>query len=143
MSAFATYIPSPSLDERIEEIDTIDEMADVNPHPEVTDKIRSYFLTASAIIEDHSAKLIYKNVIDDSYQSHDILDELDKFSQARREQILFKSDLIDGELLNKMQEFRGVRNEIVHNYGQPMEWEDLRDDAVRGKQIFNAIYQKF
>jgi hypothetical protein len=108
---------------------------------EVKDKIRTFFVASLAIIEEHSAKLIYKEMVQKEYRNHDILDEISSFSQSRREDILYNAGIIDGKLYSKMQDFRGTRNEVAHNYAQPLRWkEELEEKAEKGPDIFEEIH---
>ncbi len=47
-----------------------------------------------------------------------ILKILEKLSQSDREEIMRDYRIIDGELKNKMSNFRGTRNDLVHNAGR-------------------------
>ena len=107
--AIAYYRPDPSLEERYDEIDSDVQSATGAVPQDTRDKILNFFLVAHAIIEEHSAKLIWSEVLDSEAQTQKSLDYVtENMSQSHREDLLFASDIIDGSLYSQLQESRGA-----------------------------------
>lgn len=143
MRAITYYGPSPTLDERIHEIDNLVQNAVGGVTPEARDKITTFFLVAHSIIEDHSAKLIYTEVFSEEAATDDAIDYLNSsVSQMHREKMLYSTGIIDGRFHADLQRVRGTRNRIAHTYGQPIVWNgDPKEEAIFGKETFDELYK--
>ena len=136
------YRPSPSLQERYDEIDSdVQNAAGAVPR-DTRDKILNFFLVAHAIIEEHSAKLIWSEVFDTEAQTQESLAYvMEGMNQLHREDLLFGADVIDGSLYSKLQQVRGARNELAHTYGQPLTWDgDLKQKAEKAIDGFDDLH---
>jgi hypothetical protein len=140
--AITHYRPEPSLEERYDEIDSDVQNAAGAVPKDTRDKILNFFLVAHAIIEEHSAKLIWSAIFDSEAQTEDSLDYvMEDMSQSHREDLLFASEVIDGSLYSKLQQTRGARNELAHTYGQPIAWNnDLRQKAETAIKGFDDLH---
>ena len=141
--AVAYYRPSPSLQERYDEIDSDVQNAAGAVPQDTRDKILNFFLVSHAIIEEHSAKLIWSEVFDTEAQTQESLDYvMEDMSQSHREDLLFKSDVINGSLYSKLQKTRGARNDLAHTYGQPLAWVgDLKQKAEKAIEGFDDLHE--
>ncbi len=99
-------------------------------------------MVSHAIIEEHSAKLIWSKVFDSEAQTQDSLDYvMENMSQSHREDLLYSADVISGSLYSKLQQTRGARNELAHTYGQPLSWDgDLKQKAEETIEGFDDLH---
>lgn len=144
--AIAYYRPSPRLQNRFDEIKQEISANNGEVTSEIKDQILTFFLISHAIIEEHTAKLIYAEVIDDSAQNQEVLDYLigdanPSMNQKHREDLLYRADVISGSLLSNLQEVRGTRNTLAHQYGRPLDWSDnLESKAETAVNAFDELH---
>ncbi|WP_148661803.1 hypothetical protein [Halodesulfurarchaeum formicicum] len=142
--AVAYYRPDPTLEERFDEINSEVQNAAGAIAQNTRDKILNFFLVAHAIIEEHSAKLIWSEIFNSGAQTQESLDYvMEDMNQSHREDLLFASEVINGSLYTKLQQTRGARNELAHNYGQPLKWNgDLKQKAKTAIEGFDELHAR-
>lgn len=145
--AFAYYTPSPTLQERLNQINQKIAANNGQLSSEIKEEIRTFFLVSHAVIEEHTGKLIYSEVIDASAKNQAVIDYLlgesrPSMGQIHREEILRRAEVISGSLFSDLQEVRGARNQLAHQYATPIDWHgELEATAEQAIEAFDELHE--
>jgi len=138
--------PSPSLEERLEDLRDTVKANDGEISGEAKEEVRTFFLVSQALIEERTGSLLLSNLIKDSKRNpelHKFIMEggAAPFSQTTREALLQRGEVISGELCSKLQKVRGARNDVAHdyNYHTEYEWDVIEEKAELAVEAFNEL----
>lgn len=145
----AVYVPpSPSLEERLEDLRDTIVACDGEISEDAKEEVRTFFLVSQSLIEERTGKLVRSELIEDSKQSSELYEYImgevpGSFSQTTREALLMRGDVISGELLSKLQKVRGARDDVAHdyNYQTEYEWEMIEQKAELAVEAFNELLE--
>lgn len=140
--------PSPSLEERLEDMRSSVKANDGEISDDTKEEIRTFFLVSQALIEERTGSLICSELLKSPDPNPELREYVmgevpGSFSQTTRESLLFRGNAISGELYSKLQKVRGTRDDIAHDYNFHLgyEWEKIEERAELAVEAFNALIE--
>ena len=98
----------------------------------VKDELFLFVIEAHGAIEELSARIICKQVINEDYSERVFDYVYSDMSQHHREKFLKECGILNNDILGRLSEFRRLRNRIAHNRGKNLDWqEDNIPDKIR------------
>lgn len=105
-------------------IDSIEQRDPVNGalvlKPAERTRLLEFYVVGHAHLERLSAVLLYEAIGDKSLPPWNTINFFREFSQANREELLYRTGVIDEGLKGELQNIRSSRNELVHRQHQRM-----------------------
>jgi len=110
------------LEHKVETI--IDDWREFGNIEAIKDDLNLVVITTHAAIEDATAHLITRHVIDDKFsdEAHDYV--YSNMSQSHREQLLVSCGILSDSTRGKLGQFRGIRNAVAHEPFARLDWEE-------------------
>lgn len=121
-------------------IDTVEQRDPVNGaiilKPNERTRLLEFYVIGHAHLERFSAVLLYEAIGDKSLPPWNTINFFREFSQADRENLLYRTGVIDEGLKGEMKNIRDRRNELVHKQHKRMH---LRADEHIGTMVDRAF----
>ncbi|MFB6188172.1 MAG: hypothetical protein ABEI86_15090 [Halobacteriaceae archaeon] len=83
-----------------------------------------FVIEAHGAIEELTTRAICQHIINDSYSDDAFEYVYSDMSEYHREKLLSKCGILEDTLPNDLDRFRGLRNQIAHNRGRNLNWQD-------------------
>ena len=107
--------------------------------------IMNYFVLASALIESMIIDLFKKELIEDEYsetaKTKTIVEH--RLDQKLREDLLFRTGIIDQALKSELSHVRGIRNGLVHNFTDYLLLKEIDSVPSELDRVYNTYTDVF
>lgn len=108
-------------------------------------QIMNYFVLVSTFIETLSIDLLKKELIADEHSDTKKTDTIieHRFDQELREDLLFRTGIIDEPLKSELSHIRVIRNSLVHDFNNHLLLEAINDVSSELRRAYNAYSELF
>lgn len=108
-------------------------------------QIMNYFVLVSTFIETLSIDLLKKELIADEHSDTKKTDTIieHRFDQELREDLLFRTGIIDEPLKSELSHIRVIRNSLVHDFNNHLLLEAINDVSSELRRVYNAYSELF
>jgi len=144
------------LTDELSNIDEEDRVTDVDEETAerflvraiLADDVLTFFVVAQDAIETFSIQLLHDELVVEPYRdSNETMKLLDrKTGQPQREGYLKRFGLLDHQIVDKMEEVRNLRNDLVHDLQarQALDFEDeLMVEVDKAMEVLNKFHEEF
>ena len=90
----------------------------------IEDDLFLFVIETHGAIEEYTTRALCQQIIKDSYSDDAFEYVYSDMSQYHREKLLSQCGILEDTLSNDLDHFRGLRNQIAHNRGRGLDWED-------------------
>lgn len=90
----------------------------------IKDDLFLFVIETHGNIEELTTKIICQQVIDDDYSDDAFNYVYSEMSEIHREKLLSNCGILEDTLPNALDDFRRLRNQIAHNRGRGLDWQD-------------------
>jgi abortive infection bacteriophage resistance protein len=90
----------------------------------IEDDLFLFVIETHGAIEEYTTRALCQQIIKDSYSDNAFEYVYSDMSQYHREKLLSQCGILEDKLSNDLDHFRGLRNQIAHNRGRGLDWED-------------------
>jgi len=129
--------------ERIEELSIVDNFEEFSENliaEKLSERILPFFAISQVLIEDYCVELINEELISDFYSDNgNTIEFLQELSQPTREQLIQRTELLDGHEVGRMIDIRKTRNETIHSLHGAEHWKSIMDSVDDVNRCIDVI----